>query len=433
MKSSTKTEDFPYWWRKDNPFSLTKVDLPKKVDVLIIGGGYTGLCASLAVNSLGADALVIDKGNAGEGASTRNGGMFGAHPRLSWEKIKSVFGKTVADNVFEEAPQALNFVKNIIDENKIDCDFVNSGRIQLAWTKEHFSRQKKMADNISKKSAVKIELLEKADLSRYIATEKYYGGLHFPEHCSLDPKKFHNGLLAAAMNAGVKLKNDCEAKKISREGKYYRVALSNNMIITTSKIIMATNGYAGINFPWFFRRVFPIPSYLITTEELSESFMKNLLPGNKMMVETRSTHSYFRSSPDNKRIIFGGRASMINIPHEKAKKRLQKTMSEIWPDTMGVGITNMWSGNTGFTFNQLPHVGRVDDIYYAMGFSGSGTVLAPYLGYKVGYQAFGDRRGETAYNFTKLRTNPFHLWSKPHFLKLVDMWYRLYVDNTERQ
>ncbi len=58
---------------------------------------------------------------------------------------------------------------------------------------------------------------------------------------------------------------------------------------------------------------------------------------------------------------------MINIPHEKAKKRLQKIMSEIWPDTVGVGITNMWSGNTGFTFNQLPHVGRVDDIYYAMG------------------------------------------------------------------
>mgnify|MGYP000467572908 FL=1 len=352
MKSSTKTEDFPYWWRKNSTVSVAKIDLPKKVDVLIIGGGYTGLCASLAANSVGADALVIDKGSSGEGASTRNGGMFGAHPRLSWEKIKNIFGETVADNVFEEAPNALNFVRNIINENKIDCDFVNSGRIQLAWTKEHFAAQKQMTDNISKKSVTKIELLEKTDLSKYISTEKYYGGIYFPEHCSIDPKKFHNGLLTAAMNAGVKIKNNCEAKKINKEGKYYRVTLTNNMTITTSKIIMATNGYAGKHFPWFFRRIFPLPSYLISTEELSESFIRRLLPGNKMMVETRSTHSYFRSSPDIKRIIFGGRASMINIPHEKAKKRLQKTMSEIWPDTMDVGITNMWSGNTGFTFKK---------------------------------------------------------------------------------
>lgn len=74
----------------------------------------------------------------------------------------------------------------------------------------------------------------------------------------------------------------------------------------------------------------------------------------------------------------------------------------------------------------------MNDIHYAMGFSGSGTVLAPYLGYKVGYQAFGDRRGETAYTLTRLRTNPIHLWSKPYFLHFVDMWYRLYVDNQER-
>ena len=104
-------------------------------------------------------------------------------------------------------------------------------------------------------------------------------------------------------------------------------------------------------------------------------------------------------------------------------------MSEIWPETTDVGINYMWSGETGFTFNQLPHVGRIEDVHYAMGFSGSGTVLAPYLGYKVGYQAVGDSRGETAYTLTRLRKSPIHLWSKPYFLNLLDIWYRLKVDN----
>ena len=93
--------------------------MPTQVDVLIIGGGYTGLCAALATSEIGAHTLVIDKANPGEGASTRNGGMFGAHPRVSWEKVKNTFGEIVADAIFEEAPIALTFVRDIIQKNKI--------------------------------------------------------------------------------------------------------------------------------------------------------------------------------------------------------------------------------------------------------------------------------------------------------------------------
>ena len=399
--------------------------MPTQVDVLIIGGGYTGLCAALATSEIGAHTLVIDKANPGEGASTRNGGMFGAHPRVSWEKVKNTFGEIVADAIFEEAPIALTFVRDIIQKNKIKCDFHNSGRIQLAWTKDHFTSQKKMAENISRKSDAKIDILEKKDLTEYISTEKYFGGIHFSEHCSLNPKKFHDGLINLALSKGVQINSNIEVKRIDRNNKNWTVFLSDGRSIDTSKIIMATNGYTGNNFPWFFRRVFPIPSYIIVTEELSDYFIRSLIPSNKILVETRSKHSYFRKSPDNKRIIFGGRASMLNIPNEKATSRLKETMIEIWPKMKEINIDYSWSGNTGFTFNQLPHVGRINKINYAMGFCGSGTVLSPYLGYKVGYQAMGDKRGATAYSSTNLKFSPLNFFSKPYFLNILDIWTRL--------
>ena len=90
-----------------------------------------------------------------------------------------------------------------------------------------------------------------------------------------------------------------------------------------------------------------------------------------------------------------------------------------------INIDYSWSGNTGFTFNQLPHVGRNNKINYAMGFCGSGTVLSPYLGYKVGYQTMGDKRGATAYSSTNLKLSPLNFFSKPYFLNFLDIWTRL--------
>ncbi len=392
---------------------------------MIIGGGYTGLCAALATSEIGAHTLIIDKYNLGNGASTRNGGMFGAHPRVSWDKIRDTFGESVADKIFEEAPAALTFSKDIIQKNQIKCDFNNSGRIQLAWTKNHFRLQQKMAKNITRKSDARVDILEKKELAAHISTEKYFGGIHFPEHYSLNPKKFHDGLINLALSKGARISANTEAKRIDRNNKKWIVFLGNGRSVITSKIIMATNGYTGTNFPWFLRRVFPIPSYMIVTEKLSEHFISSLIPSDKMLVETRSKHSYFRKSPDNKRIIFGGRASMLNIPNEKAICRLKRTMIEIWPEVREINIDYSWSGNTGFTFNQLPHVGQINGIYYAMGFCGSGTVLAPYLGYKIGYQAMDNKRGATAYSLTNLKFNPVNFLNKPYFLNILDIWSRL--------
>jgi len=114
------------------------------------------------------------------------------------------------------------------------------------------------------------------------------------------------------------------------------------------------------------------------------------------MVETRARHSYFRASPDGKRILFGGRASMRDLPLDVAAKRMHATMCEVWPELSQTRLSHVWKGFTGYTFNHMPHVGAHDGVHYALGFSGSGTVMATYLGRKAGLQATGDKAGKTA-------------------------------------
>lgn len=430
MKWSDEAElGTPYWWQvlKGDP---ADDPLPKDCDVLVIGAGYSGLSAAIAAHDCGATVVVVDKDEPGRGASTRNGGMLGAHPRLGWKALAGKFGPEVADALFAEAKPALDWAKGLIDREGIDCDLQETGRIQLAWTKQHFENQRTLADHVRQKSDVKVDIVEHGDLGQHIETPRYFGGIVFPEHCGLHPAKYHDGLRRAVSRRGITLTGKAEVTALERAGNRFTVTTPKGTV-RAEKVILCTNGYTTPLFRWHVARVFPLPSYLIATEELPANLLGHLAPGRRMMVETRARHSYFRLSPDGKRVLWGGRASMRDIPAKQAAKRLRDTMVEVWPELSDAKISHAWRGNTGFSFNHMPHVGEDAGLHYAMGFSGSGTVMAPYLGAKAAYRAMGDPRGATAYADTSLRRDVLHPFTKPHFLKAADIWYREVVDRLD--
>jgi len=420
----------PYWWDASSTAPDPSDVLPEHTDILIIGAGYTGLSAAIAAHDGGAKVVVVDASVPGHGASTRNGGMFGAHPRLSWKALVKYFGPVTADAIFGEANPALEFVKNLIKQENIDCDLQQTGRIQLAYTTAHFVTLKQLAGDVRAKGDVAVRVIERADLSCEINTERYFGGILFPEHCAIHPRKFHDGLLASTRSRGIAVIANAPVTRLSRQNGGF-LASTPHGNITAQKVILATNGYTPSLFRWHQRRVFPLPSYIIATETLPQDLIAEIAPGRRMMVETRARHSYFRISPDGRRILFGGRASMRDIPMESAAARLHATMSEIWPQLAGTRLSHVWGGNTGFSFTHTPTVGEHDGLYYAMGYSGSGTVMAPYLGAKVGCQAVGAAGGDTAFSKAGLRPSWLHPGTKPHFLKAADLWYRYWVDKRE--
>ncbi|MFK7751339.1 MAG: NAD(P)/FAD-dependent oxidoreductase [Sedimentitalea sp.] len=419
----------PYWWAEATPQNTSDV-APERADVAIIGAGYTGLSAALVAADAGARVVVLDAGVPGAGASSRNGGMFGAHPRLGWSALAKAFGAETADALFAEATPAINWVRDLITREEINCDFQQTGRIQLAWSKVQFENQKRLAQDVSTKSDVKITVRSREDLAQDITTERYFGGLVFEDHCAIHPAKFHAGLMAAAARRGIAVVGECPVTRVARDGAVFELDTPQRKI-RADKVILATNGYTPRAFNWHSARVFPLPSYLIATEELPSNLLGHLVPGRRMMVETRARHSYYRLSPDGKRILFGGRASMRQLPPEQAAKRLFATMCEIWPDLKDTKVSHAWTGNTGYSFSHMPQVGTHNGMQYAMGFSGSGTVMAPYLGAKAAYLALGDARAATPYNATALRRHWMHFGHRPHFLTLADFWYRNWVDRID--
>ncbi|UXX82709.1 NAD(P)/FAD-dependent oxidoreductase [Roseovarius pelagicus] len=421
----------PYWWDAlENP--APDDPLPESCDLLVIGAGYTGLSAAIAAHDCGARVAVVDADIPGRGASTRNGGMFGAHPRLGWDELRRRFDAATADNIFAEAPDALAWARALIADEAIICDLQQTGRIQLAWSASHFENQKRLARTIRDKSTVNVQIVDRADLSTEITTEQYFGGIVFPEHCGLHPAKYHAGLIAAARRRGIPITGHARVQQVERTDAGH-IASTPKGKIKARKVVLATNGYTTKPFRWQIRRVFALPSYLIATEPLPADLIAHLVPGGRMMVETRARHSYFRISPDGTRLLYGGRAAMVDVDLQTAAERLHATMCEVWPELEQTRLSHVWTGNTGYSFTHMPHVGCHDGVHYAMGFSGSGTVMAPYLGAKAAWQALGDPRGETAYSNTAFAPSWLHPSSNPHFLQAANLWYRSYVDWSENR
>lgn len=421
----------PYWWEDGAPLPALTTTPPDRTDVLILGGGYTGLSAAITCADEGANVTVIDAAIPGQGASTRNGGMFGAHPRLPYETMKSRYGATTAAACYDESVAAFEFTRELIRREAIDCDLQFTGRIQMAWSRADHDAQKRLVESVTSQSAMNMELIDRNELANEIRTDRYYGAIRFPGHAALHPRKFHDGLLAAAIRKNVALVRDFPVSAIRREAGRF-VAASGSSTVLADRIIVATNGYTRGLSSWLRRRVFPLPSFIIATEPIPAETLSRLAPGRRMMVETRAQHSYFRISPDGGRIVFGGRAAMQPISPERAAKRLFETMTDIWPELKETRLTHSWSGFTGYSFSHMPAVGSHDGFHFAAGYSGSGVAMAPYLGMKVAYQALGDSRCETVFSRMPLTARWFHPGGRPHFLTAADLWFRHAVDRRDR-
>ena len=206
------------------------------------------------------------------------------------------------------------------------------------------------------------------------------------------------------------------------------ITLTSNNIATTKgtiearDVILATSGYTGSSSLWHQRRVVPIGSYIIATEDLGTEVAHSLMPTGRHVTDTRRIVVYFRLSPDRRRLLFGGRVSLKETDTRISALRLHRQMITIFPQLKGTCITNSWMGFVGWTFSQMPHLGKHKGIWYSIGYCGSGISLASYFGTRLGQQVLGLKEGKTALDDVPFRTRPYY-FGKPWFLGASVWWY----------
>ena len=426
MSQPIYSEDFkaqPFWWDETAPPVFDDASLPQQVDVLIIGSGYTGLNCALETSAGGMDTLVIDTESIGWGCSSRNGGQISGEIKPDYKELVRKHGDKLAFDLLKGARTALAWVSEFIGSQQIDCDLRQCGRFQAAHNPAQFSKLVHYANNQPKGLEQPVEVVERKDQATEIDSEFYHGGLVIPAHYSLDPAKYHQGLLRLAIDRGCRIVAKCEAQNIERDAGGFSVTTSKG-VIRAKKVVVATSGYTGQVTAWQRRRIIPIGSYMLATEAMDVERLSKLIPKDRVFSDSRKLVVYFRRSPDARRLLFGGRVSVFESGPVKSAPALRQEMLRIFPQLEDLKLSHAWMGTVGFTFDYLPHLGEQDGLFYSMGYCGSGICLASYFGNRLGLQVLGKSEGKIVFNDIKFQTRPLYSGT-PWFLSSAVRYYQL--------
>ncbi|WP_026149637.1 NAD(P)/FAD-dependent oxidoreductase [Sphingobium xenophagum] len=373
----------PYWHDTAPVFSGTeKGPVEGDYDVAVVGGGFTGLSASLALAKKGARVILLEAGRLGGCASGRNGGMCNNGFAQDYAGMVGRLGADVAKRLYQSFNSAVDTVEQIVRDEAIDCDFKRVGKLKMAAKPAHYDKLARSQELMAQGADPDAYMVSRQDMPSEVGTDRYFGGLIFPRSAAMHMGKFVHGLASAAARHGVRLHEDSPVTGMKRlNGHAHRLSTPSGDV-TARQVLLATGTSAVGPLSYFRRRIVPVGAFLIVTEPLSQARLDNLLPHRRNATDTRNFVSYFRVTPDN-RLLFGGRARFARSnPRSDVKSGtiLQKSMVDIFPGLSDARIDYCWGGMVDMTADRLPRAGEHDGLFYSMGYSGHGTQMSTHMG-----------------------------------------------------
>jgi glycine/D-amino acid oxidase-like deaminating enzyme len=405
-------------------------ELPDSIDVAVIGAGFCGLSAALTLAKRGVSVAVLEAETFGWGASSRNGGMVLTGLKLPAPILIKRYGRETAHKMYAASLESIDLVEQIVREENIDCNFTRCGHLEVACKQAQFDGYAESAALIQREFNHELRIIPKSELHREIGSDVYFGGMVDETSVSLNPARYVAGLASAAQHAGACLYDHTRVTSIAREennvASKLRVQTSKSAV-TASEVLLASGAYTTEATPALRKKIIPIGSYIIATEVLPADLARELSPRNRMIYDSKHFLYYYRLTPDN-RMLFGGRAAFFPETENTIRQSaeiLRRGMIGVYPQLRGTKVEFVWGGTLDFTLDVMPHAGKIDGMYFAVGFAGHGVAAATWFGAKLAGLICGDPH-DIPFDAIKFPAAPLGLRSGNTWaLPLAGAWYRI--------
>lgn len=372
----------PFWTEHTPPPSLGSSTLPPGADVAVIGAGVTGLAAARRLAAAGRHVVVLEAATLGAGASAVNGGMATYGLKISTQQALARYGDRLGRELWQASLDAVDLVEQIVREESIDCAFSRPGGGALGFTDRDRAAFVGKVAWMERTVQFPMEVVTGDEMHTVIGSDRFTAALVDRFSAGCDPARYLYGLARSATRAGATLVEQADVTSIQARHAGFELSTTRGWL-RAGEVLLATNGYTGTWLPALRRRVVPIGSYIVTTEPLPPETAARLIPGGRMLWTSRRLLNYFRLTPDN-RLLMGGRQNLqTDLDLVESARQLRATVARFFPELREVPLTHSWTGKLAVTFDQLPHIGRIDGMWYALGYSGHGLALGTHLGNEV--------------------------------------------------
>ena len=414
-----------YWLDTAPPFlGAAQGPVPGQADVVVVGGGFTGLSAALTLARRGASVVLLEAGRVAGEASGRNGGQCNTGLAHDYADLATRLGETRARAYYEAYDAAVDTVERIIAEESISCDFQRCGKLKLAAKPEHYEKLVRVHERLRTSVDPGVELVTPDRLHEEIGSSSFYGGLLQRQGAQMHMGRFGVGLAEAAARAGAGVYENAAVTNIERQAGGFHLTTARGTI-RAAQVFLATGNSSLGPFSWFRRRLVSVGSFIIATAPLAPALLDEITPARRNYVTTKNIGNYFRVTPDN-RLLFGGRARFaLSNPKSDTKsgRILVDTMTRLFPQLQGTAVDYCWGGLVDMTADRLPRAGEHDGMFYSLGYSGHGVQMSVHMGQQMADVMAGS---STSNPWRDLEWAAIPGYSgKPWFLPMVGAYYKL--------
>ena len=375
----------------------------QEADVVVIGGGFTGLSTALHLRDAGLDVAVVEAMEPGWGASGRNNGQ--VIPTLSRPDPEDIIAKHGAAGE--------RFVALLRDSASILFDLTRRYNIaaeqeQTGWVQPvHSPGRIKIAERRVRqwsKFGAPVELLSRDQDRDMLGSDAWFGGFWNRSGGHINPLALSRGLAGVVVEKGARIFARSPATSIARrDGKWLvKTALGQ---ISGKALVVATNAYSDefskSLIPDLAREVVPVLSWQMATQPLSDNVRKTIIPGRQAMSDTHG-ELYFARYDARNRLVTGGAVIGPGNKAERIKARVTERLQRLWPQIGDVSFDYVWNGYVGMTTDFLPRMHRLGpDAYGWTGCNGRAVALSIALGGELAKAVHGAEERDLALPFTE--------------------------------
>jgi gamma-glutamylputrescine oxidase len=399
-----------------------------RVDVAVIGGGFTGLASALELAERGKRVALVEAHRIGWGQSGRNGGQVTGS--LSGDgAILRQLARQVGRDAAEEFIWYLRWrgqdiIRGRIAKYAIDCD-LKSGHLHAAYKSGHMHAMRAAHEEMVRRGmGDQVELVEERDLGRFLGTPLYHGAVYNKRNLHLHPLNLCLGEARALASLGGLIFEQSPVLEIIHGGTP-RLRLERGSVVA-DQILLAGDVSHRLERRKLSGMIFPAAGGIVATEPLGD-LARQLNPHDLAVYDSRYVLDYYRSTADG-RLLFGGGANYSGKASRDIAAELRPCIERTFPRLRGVEIAFQWSCDMGIVFNRVPQLGKLaPNVWYAQGYSGHGLATSHIVG-EVLANAIGGTmdKFDVFQRFSHVRA-PVGEWLGRHVLAL-GMWYLLMLE-----
>ena len=376
----------------NSPPPTEPLDGERRVDVVIVGAGFTGLSCAVHLAETGAEVVVLEARGIGHGGSGRNMGQVNPGVWADPKVVERHLGEAKGRRFNEAFGRTFELVESLVKRLRIECDLARTGNVYVA----HSPRAVRTVEERHAQLCAygfDVELLDRERTCSLLGTGRYHAAMLDKRAGNIHPLNYVLGLAGGAMSLGATVHTASPVRRLTRNAGVWR-AETDTGAVRAARAVIATDSYSGNLWPGLRRTMVPLGVYAAATEPLGHNVRKTVLPRRTSTFETAPVPTYSQ-------MVASGRFMIATLGYPPLFKdgpldrwpRLR--LRRLFPQIAGARFEFKWGGTIGMSDNHLPRLHEpAPGLTICCGFSGRGITSATLGGKIVAERLGGAMRDE---------------------------------------